>query len=115
MFDFEKLYVYKKARILNKEIQKLLISSIKIKTNLRDQLSRASSSILLNIAEGSGRFTNKEKTRYYLISRGSCYECVAVFDMLIDMELISQIKHKNFYIQLEEVAKMLTGLIKSLR
>lgn len=114
MFDFEKLDTYKKARVFNKEVQKLLISQIKIKTNLRDQLGRASSSILLNIAEGSGKFTNKDKSRYYRISRGSCYECVAVLDMLMDMELISPTKHNLLYIQLEEVAKMLTGLIKSL-
>lgn len=115
MFDFEKLHAYKKARTFNKEAHKLLISNTKIKPNLRDQLNRASSSIILNIAEGSGRFTYKEKARYYLISRGSCYECVSVIDILLDIDSISETVHQKLYEQLEEISKILTGLMKSLR
>jgi hypothetical protein len=44
---------------------------------LRDQLDRASVSIVLNIAEGSGRFTPAEKAHFYLIARGSAMECRA--------------------------------------
>lgn len=39
---------------------------------------------MLNIAEGSGRFTDKNKRNFYVIARGSAFECVAVFDFLKD-------------------------------
>ena len=47
---------------------------------LRDQLDRASSSVVLNVAEGAGRTTTPDKRRFYLIARGSAYECAAIID-----------------------------------
>ena len=47
---------------------------------LKDQLKRASLSIPLNIAEGNGKFTHKDKAKYYLIARGSATECGAILD-----------------------------------
>ncbi|MFC2082289.1 four helix bundle protein [Bacteroidota bacterium] len=44
---------------------------IKIKTSIIDQMDRASDSIALNIAEGTGKYTSKDKAKYYDISRGS--------------------------------------------
>lgn len=113
MFDFEYLTVYQKARLFNKDAHFLIESTPRIRTNLKDQLSRASSSIALNLAEGTGKFTPKDKARFYYQSRGSCYECVALFDMILDMSLISKDQYETLYRQLEEIAKMLTGLIQS--
>jgi four helix bundle protein len=48
----------------------------------KDQLRRASLSIVLNIAEGSGRFTKPAKRNFYVIAKGSVYECSALFDIL---------------------------------
>ena len=50
--------------------------------NLRDQLERASLSIVLNIAEGSGRCTPPERRRHFIIALGSVYECAAILDVL---------------------------------
>jgi len=49
--------------------------------NLRDQLLRASSSVVLNIAEGFGSCSRGIKRRHYEIARGSAIECVAVLDV----------------------------------
>jgi four helix bundle protein len=49
---------------------------------LRDQLDRASVSIVLNIAEGSGRFAPADKAHFYLIARGSAMECLAAVSLL---------------------------------
>ena len=48
---------------------------------LFDQLMRASSSVVLNIAEGSGKQTTKDQKRFYAIALGSLRECEAIMDM----------------------------------
>ena len=52
------------------------------RTELSDQLDRASISVPLNIAEGSGRSTPREQARHYTIARGSAVECLACLDLL---------------------------------
>ena len=64
MFDFEKLEVYGKAKKLNNTISSFLASK-KIDRVTHDQLRRASFSIMLNIAEGSGRFTKTVWSRSF--------------------------------------------------
>ena len=113
MFDFEKLDVYSKAKKFNKSVASLIKSSKADKTT-KDQLRRASFSIMLNIAEGSGRFTKPDKRNFYIIARGSAFECVAIMDYLKDLELIDESTFRNYYSILEEISKMLFSLIKSL-
>ena len=114
MFDFEKLDVYKKAKKFNKSIT-IFLSKSKVDKVTKDQLRRASFSIMLNIAEGSGRFTKPDKRHYYVIARGSVFECVAIFDYLKDMGLISDTIFKDYYSFLEEISKMLFAMIKGLK
>jgi four helix bundle protein len=60
MFDFEKLDVYKKAKTFNSEIRKF-IKTTKLDHATNDQLRRAAFSVVLNVAEGSGRFTKPDR------------------------------------------------------
>jgi four helix bundle protein len=52
------------------------------RSELSDQLDRASLSIALNIAEGAGRSGPRDQARHYAIARGSAFECLAVLDLL---------------------------------
>ncbi|NBC83261.1 MAG: four helix bundle protein [Bacteroidetes bacterium] len=113
MFDFEKLEVYKKAKSYNRSVSDFLAKDTVDKVTY-DQLKRASFSIMLNIAEGAGRFTNKDKRNFYVIARGSVFECVAIFDFLNDEHKIDEFFFNDFYKALEEISKMLFALIKSL-
>jgi len=61
MFDFHNLEVYKKAKELNQEVLRFLKENKHIDTYIRDQLKRASISTVLNIAEGSGKFSKPDK------------------------------------------------------
>jgi four helix bundle protein len=114
MFDFEKLNVYNKAKAYNKKVSDFIRNSDIDKTT-NDQLRRASFSIMLNIAEGSGRFTNPDKRNFYVIARGSAFECVAIFDYLKDVKIIDKYHYNLFYSDLEELSKMLFALIKGLK
>ncbi len=69
---------------------------------------------MLNISEGSGRFTKPDKRNFYVIARGSAFECVAIFDSLKDLKTIDDIRFQQFYTTLEEISKMLYSLIKLL-
>ena len=86
----------------------------KVDRTTHDQLRRASFSIMLNIAEGAGRFTKRDKRNFYVISRGSAFECVAIFDYLHDLKKIDPVTFKSFYQELDELSRMLFALIKKL-
>ncbi len=69
---------------------------------------------MLNIAEGAGRFTSKDKRNFFIIARASALECSALFDVIEDLELLPVDKCEVFRKNLEEVSKMLFGLIRNL-
>lgn len=80
---------------------------------LRGQLDRASVSIVLNIAEGSGRFSPADKAHFYLIARGSAMECVAALTLLEARALIAPALHHRARALLTRVIAMLTRLVVS--
>ncbi len=79
-----------------------------------NQLKRAALSIPLNIAEGTSRFSKADKRNFYIIARGSAFECVAIFDILKDNENITDDMFLNLYKQAEELSRILFSLIKGL-
>ncbi|OYU95657.1 MAG: four helix bundle protein [Bacteroidetes bacterium B1(2017)] len=113
MFDFEKLEVYQKAKVYHQKIA-VYLSETKLTSSERDQLKRASMSIVLNIAEGSGRFTKPDKRKFYIIARGSVFETVAILGLLLEQATLDKLIYQKFYLQAEELSKMLFALIKSL-
>ena len=56
---------------------------------IKDQLKRASISIVLNIAEGYGKATNDDRSKFYNIAKGSAHESAAIMDASKLLELIS--------------------------
>jgi four helix bundle protein len=76
----------------------------------RDELQRASLSIVLNVAEGAGRQSPAEKARFYVMARGSATECAALVQVLEDNRQISTIEAKTARGQLVRIVQMLTRL-----
>lgn len=113
MFDFEKFSVYQKSE----EFYQIVIEILGTKTIdkvLKDQLKRASLSIVLNIAEGAGKFSKNDKKNFYMIARGSVNECVAIIRILkLEKKLDNAVFLKGYGILLE-VAKMLSALINTM-
>lgn len=83
MFDFEKLTVYQKSKTFNSKIR-TFVKEARLDPTTKDQLRRASFSIVLNLAEGSGRFTKPDRRNFFAIARSSIFECVAILDVLND-------------------------------
>lgn len=82
---------------------------------LKNQIVRASISIMLNIAEGFGRQTNKEFRHYLFYSNGSVTEVQSALYIALDRNYISKEKFHEIYNQCIEVSKMLSGLIRYLK
>jgi four helix bundle protein len=64
--------------------------TIKCKAHIKDQLSRASLSVVLNIAEGSGKYTVKDRAKFYRIALGSFRESQAVLDLLGNKTMLAK-------------------------
>jgi four helix bundle protein len=111
LFDFENLEVFNKAKKSHLEIKGFLKEQKQIPRFYNDQLSRASLSVVLNIAEGSGRVTNNDRKHFYVIARGSIYETVALINLICDEYQISGQSTKELLISLETISKMIFGLI----
>jgi len=113
MFDFQKLEVYQKSKNFCKEITATLNEKRFDRVTI-DQLRRASFSIMLNIAEGTSRFSNKDRKNFFVIARGSAFECVAIMEYLLETKEIDQDAFTDYEKKLEEISKMLFGLIRNL-
>jgi four helix bundle protein len=88
VFDHERLEVYQSAlrfAVLAREIIKELPAGF---ADLADQLGRASTSIVLNTAEGAGEFSKKEKARFYRFAKRSATECAGVLDVFRVLKLV---------------------------
>ena len=60
-----------------------------------DQLTRASPSIVLNLAEGAGKLSKADKRRYYLTARGSATESAALLDVCVRLRLIGDAEYRT--------------------
>ena len=114
MFSFENLVVYQKARILVKEIY-LIQEQFPTEERyaLGDQIRRSITSVVSNIAEGSGRDSQKEKAHFCVIAFGSLMEAFSQLQIAHDLEYISENEVERLRPQFEEIAKMLSKLKSS--
>ena len=111
-FDHEKLRVYQASIEFIVWLQKIL-DRIPKREAVYNQLDRASASIPLNIAEGNGKFTKRDRCKYFDIARGSALECAAALDVLVAKTILKDdeiITGKEILIK---VVSMLVRLIKS--
>ncbi len=113
-FAFEKLLVYQKAVDFADTISKLTEQFPRGYSYLANQLNRASLSIAANIAEGNGRFTKADRRNFFFIARGSVQECIPLLELAKRRHLVSGSVQQQLKSRLEEIAKMLSGLIKGI-
>lgn len=110
-FDHEKVDVYRQAIEFCGWVGEFL-GAISAKAAAKDQLDRASTSIPLNIAEGNGKFSARDRSRFLEMARGSALECAACLDVLLVRKLAS---NQQVADQKEKLAKIVQMLIDLLR
>jgi len=113
-FAFEKLIVYQKAVDFAENICATTSKFPNGYYFLRDQLNRASLSIAANIAEGNGRFTKPDRKYFFSIARGSVQECVPLLELAARRGFLNPKFHETLKNDLEEISKMISGLINGL-
>ena len=112
MTTFRNLNVYNKSKELVKQVYELLKKFPREEHfALCDQLRRAVISISSNIAEGSGRNSQKDQAHFYSIAYGSLMETFSQLDIACDLGYIRQEEFNQLELLIKEEAKMLSGLI----
>lgn len=115
LFAFERLEVWQKSRLLVKDVYALISKfPVSEKFGLSSQLGRAIISVPSNIAEGCGRISLKERAHFYEIAYGSLMESVTQLLLAVDLSYIGKNEYDIIRPRIVEVAKMISGLHKSI-
>lgn len=115
-FKFREWPVYKDARKFRREVIKEIISKIpQIEYELRSQLKRALISIILNIAEGAYRKSDKDLSHFLNQADTSVNEVVACFDLCLDDDFIDKNLHQKFSEKAENLIAQLAGFRRFLK
>lgn len=113
-FYFRQLRVYSNSKELVKYVYTLLQKfPVEEKFALCSQIRRAVTSIPINIAEGFGRFSSKEKTRFIEISFGSLTEISCELEISFELGYITKEEYEEAERQMIIISKQLSNLHKS--
>ena len=81
--------------------------------SLTQQMKRAAISIPANVSEGIGRNTFKDTIQFLYISRGSLFELETLIQIALDLKFTNKDVTEKILIDIEELSKILNGLIRS--
>jgi four helix bundle protein len=116
MFKFEGLEIWKESIKFTSDVYGLTKTfPAEERFGLTQQLRNAATSISLNIAEGSGRFHNRDFLRFLQIAIGSLYEVVSGLCIAKNQDYIGDEDFKNTYSEAEKIAKMINAFISYLK
>jgi len=112
---FEGIEAWKKARMLTREIYRIsAVGEFGRDYGLRDQIRRASVSIMSNIAEGFERDGNKEFSQFLATAKGSAGEVRSQLYVSLEAGYINEAEFSNLYVQCTETARLISGFMKYL-
>lgn len=109
---FEDILAWQKAKYLTEKIYELFAHNKDF--GFRDQICRASVSVMNNIAEGFERHSNKEFKQFLFIAKGSCGEVRSMLYISHSLGYINKKQFEELSLLTTEISKMLSGLIKHL-
>jgi len=111
--QFEDILAWQKAKTMTIQIYTLLKESRDF--GFRDQICRASLSVMNNIAEGFERKSDNEFKHFLFIAKGSCGEVRSMACLAMELKYIGTEESSILISLAREISKMLSGLIKSLK
>jgi len=111
--DHSKLDVYQRALELLDLLDQIHDLMPPGRAHLKDQLDRAGTSVVLNIAEGAGEFSPPEKQRFYRMARRSATETAAILDILERRRTLSSLSLQPARDLVVRVVSMLVRLVTS--
>lgn len=83
------------------------------RSHLADQFTRASTSVVLNLAEGAGKLSKPDKRRYYMTARGSATESAALLDACLRLKLLDEALHGKGKDMIVRIVSMLIRLAQA--
>ncbi len=114
MLTLDKISAYTISSTLSDDIWTIVSKwSVLAKKTIGDQLIRSTDSIAANIAEGEGRFFKKDKIKFFLQARGSCFEVIHWIEKAHIRELISDSEYQSIGDKLNQLPKEINFLIKN--
>jgi four helix bundle protein len=110
--QFEDILAWQKAKIMTLRIYSLF-KNIK-DFSFRDQICRASVSIMNNIAEGFERRSDSEFKHFLYVAKGSCGEVRSMLYLASELKYIKVEEYSILLSSSKEISKIISGLIKTL-
>ena len=111
-FQHERLDVYQRALEALDACDLVIAQMPKGRAHLKDQLDRAATSIVLNIAEGAGEFSTAEKQRFYRMARRSATESAAVVHIVARRGQVPEETAERARDRLGRVVAMLVRMVR---
>jgi four helix bundle protein len=111
MLSFQRLDVYQRAIEFLALAYGIVDGLPRGHADRADQLTRAAESVVRNIAEGAGRWSEADSANRYKIARGEAMECAASLDVMKLRKLVSEAHYQRGGQLLEGVVAMLTKMI----
>jgi four helix bundle protein len=109
---FEDIFSWQKAKSLTIKVYQHFEKSRDF--GFKDQIQRASVSIMNNIAEGFERKSNNEFRQFLFIAKGSCGELRSMLILAKELNYINEKEFKTLFVEAEQISKLISGLIKTL-
>jgi len=113
---FEDIKAWQKARALVRDIYEVTSKGNFAKDySLKDQIRRASISVMSNIAEGFSRQTDREFIQFLHVAKGSTSEVQSQLYVALDLKYISEATFKELHELLEETIRLISGFVRYLK
>ena len=113
---FEELPIWQESRKFVEQVYHLLLTNKTLRSDfsLCDQLKRSAYSVMLNIAEGFERGSNKDFSHFIDFAKGSAGEVRSILYILLDNKFVSKEQFEELKERIENISSQLSGLKKYL-
>jgi four helix bundle protein len=99
---------------INQKVYRLLKENTQLVHYAKNQLGKACLSVMLNIAEGSGKFSAKDRRNFFIIARGSVFECSSLISFLYGVGDLDETVRNDLYVSFEKISRLLYTMIRNL-